>query len=192
MERIVDTVTITLSQLTIIGDAILVGAGMVFLLGLVGVKFEVTEKITKLVWKHGLWLALFVALLAMMGSLFFSEGAGFEPCKLCWFQRILMYPQVIILLLAALRRDKKVAIYSLSLSLVGLVIALYHYYVQVSGVEILPCSVVGYSVSCTKNFFLRYGYITIVVMSATAFGLISMLMAIVLNEKEDNSQKSRD
>src|SRR4051812_21234127 len=66
-----------------------------------------------------LWLAWLVALTATLGSLYFSEEAGFIPCRLCWFQRIAMYPLVVTLLVGALLRDRRAPLYSLPLPFLG-------------------------------------------------------------------------
>ncbi len=126
----------------------------------------------------GLPVAFLTALVATSGSLFYSEIAGYEPCKLCWYQRILMYPQVITLGLALWKKNEAVVDQSLALSLIGGLIAAYHYLGQISVVELLPCSAIGYSVSCTKTFVMNYGYITIPMMSLTAFAYIFVLMLI--------------
>src|SRR6185503_20162499 len=70
--------------------------------------------------------AFVVATLATLGSLYFSEVAHFEPCRLCWYQRIAMYPLVVILGIAALRRDRSGAVYGLALALIGAVVSAYH------------------------------------------------------------------
>ena len=77
-----------------------------------------------------LWLAFGVAALAMLGSLYFSEIARFEPCRLCWFQRIAMYPLVLLLGIAALRGDVGVRRYAVPLAAVGAVISAYHVAVE--------------------------------------------------------------
>ena len=124
-------------------------------------------------------LAFTIALTATLGSLYYSEIAHLEPCKLCWFQRILMYPQAILLGLAILKNDRThITSYALTLSGIGAVIAIYHYYLQRGGSEIIPCSTVGYSVSCAKVFVMSYGYITIPFMSLSAFFLILALMVL--------------
>ena len=68
-------------------------------------------------------MAFVVALLATVGSLYFSEVAHFEPCLLCWYQRIAMYPLVVILGLAAWRDDVGAWIYATALAAIGAVIA---------------------------------------------------------------------
>src|SRR4051794_30877227 len=77
------------------------------------------------------WGAWAFALLATLGSLFFSEYADFVPCRLCWFQRIAMYPLAVILLIAALRRDRRgAALYGLPLAIAGAGVAIYHKYIE--------------------------------------------------------------
>lgn len=128
-------------------------------------------------------MAFTVAMVAMLGSLFYSEVAKFTPCILCWYQRILMYPQTLLIGMGIIKKDKDVADYAIGFSVAGGLIALYHYWIQVGGTEILPCSAVGYSVSCSNRFSLEYGYITIPMMSLTAFTAIILLMIMSKSRK---------
>lgn len=132
--------------------------------------------------RHAIVISFIVALVAMAGSLFYSEVAGYDPCKLCWYQRILMYPQVVLLLVALIQKRKDITDYSLVLSIVGALIAGYHYLGQLS-ITSLPCSVVGFSASCSQRFVLQYGYITIPVMAFSAFVLMIILMTLKRTEK---------
>src|SRR5690242_9650843 len=69
---------------------------------------------------NNLWLAFGVAAIATAGSLFFSEVSHFMPCRLCWFQRICMYPLVAILLAGALRKEARTAFwYAFAFPLIG-------------------------------------------------------------------------
>lgn len=124
-------------------------------------------------------LSFLVAFTALTGSLYFSEVSGFTPCKLCWFQRILMYPLTFILGVALLASDKKVWRYVLPLSISGTALAFYHYYLQRAANPLSPCSTIGFSVSCSDRFFMHYGYITIPWMAFSAFALISAFMLIL-------------
>lgn len=127
--------------------------------------------------KYGLVFAYIVSVIATLGSLFLSEVAHFTPCLLCWYQRILMYPQAIILLVALFMKfTKEIKYYCIALSGVGFVLALYHYYLQLFGDPTTPCSTVGISVSCASRPFTHFGYITIPFMAATAFLLIILSM----------------
>lgn len=140
-------------------------------------KNPLTGKILSFYGKNALLFAFTIALVSTLGSLYYSEIAHFTPCKLCWYQRILMYPQVILFGIAYAKKDKHIALYSIVLSILGAGIALYHYLLQIGTIgEILPCSTVGYSVSCAEKFVMTYGYITIPMMSLSAFLLILFLM----------------
>ena len=75
---------------------------------------------------YALVLAWVPALLAMGGSLYFSEIAHFPPCPLCWFQRIAMYPLVLLLGIAAFRRDVGIRTYAIPLAAIGAVVSVYH------------------------------------------------------------------
>ena len=124
-------------------------------------------------------LAFVTSLVATACSLTYSNIFHFTPCELCWFQRIFMYPQVILLGLALIKKDTKIVDYSLALSCIGAVIAFYHYLLQIGLVQ-GSCATVGYSVSCSKQFVLELGYISIPVMSLTAFLLI---ITVLLSQK---------
>ena len=134
--------------------------------------------------KHSLFVAFIVALTATLGSLFYSEIAHYNPCKFCWFQRIFIYPQVFILGIALWKKDYSVWLYSIVLSIIGGLIALNHYILQMTGTSIFPCSAVGQSVSCSKVFVTHLGYITIPLMAFSAFALMIICMMFVRNESK--------
>ena len=117
------------------------------------------------------------ALVATTGSLFFSEILGYPPCLLCWFQRVAMYPLVVILAVGILRRDQGVHLTVLPLSVIGLAIALYHNLLYI-GVVPEAVSACRAGVSCTTRFFEWFGFITIPFLSLTAFTVITILMLI--------------
>ncbi|GAA4722001.1 disulfide oxidoreductase [Brevibacillus fulvus] len=125
--------------------------------------------------RNALYLAWLVSLVAMGGSLYFSEGLGFIPCKLCWFQRIFMYPQAILLGIASYRNDRGVIPYLLPLSMVGGLISLYHYAEQkVPGLaEWMPCTA---GVPCNQSYINWFGFITIPFLALLAFLFISCLL----------------
>jgi len=126
--------------------------------------------------KRGFVLAFIVAVIAVLGSLTYSNIIGYEPCELCWFQRILMYPQVILLGMALVKKDYKIANYSIVLSAIGALIAVYNYLLQIGAAPATTCSIVGYSASCSQQFILQYGYITIPMMALSAFVLMILLL----------------
>ena len=137
---------------------------------------------------RGMILAFTVSLVATLGSLFYSEIAGYEPCKLCWYQRILMYPQVILLGLALFRKETFIRTYSIVLSSLGALIALVHYTGQLGfNIFNLGCLAVGYSANCSQRFVLEFGYITIPMMALSAFLLILVTFLIAQNLDKKNS-----
>ena len=121
-------------------------------------------------------LAFFVALTCTLGSLYLSEVAKFPPCDLCWYQRILMYPQVVILGVAALRRDPSVKWYSLPLVGLGLCISVYHYLL-----ERFPDSV-KFSCEaenpCSTVWVWKFHFLSIPAMAGIGFALIAVLVML--------------
>lgn len=109
--------------------------------------------------------------MATAGSLFFSEVMQLPPCVLCWYQRIAMYPLAAILTVGILSRDSHVRRYVLPLALIGLTIAVYHnlLYYGILPESITPCTA---GVSCTSRQIEWLGFITIPLMSLTAFTII--------------------
>ena len=160
-------------SLTVIGQIIIALALVVLL---VSWKRKKSHRLLVFLHKHAILFAFVVASIAMIGSLTYSEVVGFEPCELGWFQRILMYPQVALLGLALLKRDTKIRDYIMVLSILGVLIAAYHYLLQVGLAPSVVCSAVGYSASCSQTFVLQFGYITIPMMSLTAFSMILLFM----------------
>ena len=123
-----------------------------------------------------LFLAWIVALVATLGSLYYSEVANFTPCELCWYQRIAMYPLVVILGIAAVRRDFGVRRYVLPLVAIGAVISTYHYQLErFPSQASLSCSL---EAPCTVVWVWRFNYISIAFMALSAFTLIATLLLL--------------
>lgn len=130
-----------------------------------------------LIKKNILYIAWIQSIIGTFGSLFFSEVMQLPPCVLCWYQRILMYPLVLIIAVGILRRDKGIYQYVLPLSLTGLLIATYHnmlYYGFIPE-SIQPCRL---GISCTTKQIEWFGFITIPLMSLAAFVVITTCMFI--------------
>ncbi len=125
--------------------------------------------------ERAIFLSFLTAFAATFGSLFYSQVVGFPPCDLCWWQRIFLYPQTILLFTAFIKKDENMRLHSIVLSSVGALIALYQTFIQFGGMSLVPCSAT--SPSCTVLYFLEYGYITIPTMSLTAFVLLLLFMA---------------
>jgi len=130
----------------------------------------------------GLGLAWLVAAVSMSGSLWFSEVAGFLPCRLCWFQRACMYPLVAILAVAVLGRhfDKpalelRARQLAFALAAVGAAVATYH--VLLERFPTLETGACDPAVPCTLVWFERLGFITLPYMALSGFVLILTLLA---------------
>ncbi len=123
-------------------------------------------------------LAVLIAFVSMSGSLFYSEVAKYTPCLLCWWQRIFMYPQTLLIGMGIVKNDKNVADYSIGLSAVGASIATYHYYIQLGGKSFFSCAQIGFSSECSQRFTLEFGYVSIPMMALSAFVAIIILMLI--------------
>lgn len=126
-------------------------------------------KIKKRVSQYSYQIMFFSSLVATLGSLFFSEIAKFTPCVLCWYQRIFMYPQPLLLYLAIIREERVVSPYLLLLNVLGAMVAGYHYLIQrIPSASLLNCQING-NVSCTKNVIFYFGYVSIPMMALTVF-----------------------
>lgn len=123
-----------------------------------------------------LWLAWLVAAVATAGSLYFSEIADYVPCRLCWFQRICMYPLAGILLVAAVRRDRAVRWYALPLVVAGAAVATYHYLIEWKPSWGEAACAVG--PSCTDIWFRRLGFATLAFMALGGFLAIGALLFV--------------
>ena len=124
--------------------------------------------------RHALFLAGSVALFAMMASLYLSEIAHFLPCKLCWYQRIIMYPMAFILLFAGFRADFSIKPYILGLSGLGIFVSTYHYQLQLNPEQHYPfCSAFE---SCTVQYLNVFGFMSIPFMALMGFMFIFALM----------------
>jgi disulfide bond formation protein DsbB len=123
-----------------------------------------------------LWFAFGVSALAMLGSLYFSEIARFEPCRLCWFQRIAMYPLVLLLGIAAVRGDVGVRRYAIPLAAVGAVISACH--VAVEWLPWLDAGVCPATTPCSIVWFRELGFVSLPYLALSAFLLIVALLAI--------------
>ena len=132
------------------------------------------DAIAHAVQPNALGLAWVVAVLATAGSLYFSEVAHFEPCLLCWYQRIAMYPLVVILGLGALRRERAAAVYAGVLAAIGLVVSAYH--VALEWFPALSTGACDPSNPCTLIWFRVFGFISLPYLALSAFLAIAVLV----------------
>ncbi len=128
-----------------------------------------------LVSRRALLFSFLIALISALGSLYYSEIALLEPCVLCWYQRIVMYPLVLILGTALLLKRKDVFAYAMPLAVIGFLIGVYQYSIQFFHLN-SPCSVDG--VSCLTVYFVDFGYLTMPLMGVTAFTAMMVLLVL--------------
>lgn len=124
-----------------------------------------------------LFLCWLTATIAMLGSLFFSEVMMFPPCIMCWYQRICMYPLVIIFLVALFPLDTNVIKYARPFVYIGLFFAIYQnlLYYKILPEAVQPCS---QGVSCTSDYINWFGFLTIQMLSLIAFSIILLLLTL--------------
>lgn len=128
-----------------------------------------------------LYAAWVVAIVATLGSLYFSEVRGFQPCEMCWYQRIFMYPLTIILGIACFRNDRRIAYYVIPLTVIGACFSVVHYLEQKLSLTISLCQA---GVPCSGEYINWLGFITIPLLAFTAFLLIIIsLFASIRSQK---------
>jgi disulfide bond formation protein DsbB len=152
----------------------LVGAGSLRVAGVVA-PFRLLRRA---VWGYELWLGFLIAALATGGSLFFSEIAHYAPCELCWYERICMYPLAAVLLLLALANDHRAARYLSPLPIVGAGLAAYHVLIERGVVSQTKECVLSAPGGCATKWIDELGYVTIPVLTLTAFALVLGLLLL--------------
>jgi disulfide bond formation protein DsbB len=120
---------------------------------------------------YALYFAWLISLLGMLASLFFGEWMRYEPCRLCWYQRICLFPLAVILGIATYKEDKKILSYALPLCVLGALFAIYQVleeYLPALQTPIL-CGIVN---DCTNHVFKFLGFVTFPLISLVGFLLI--------------------
>jgi disulfide bond formation protein DsbB len=140
--------------------------------------------VNRFIKENGLHLAWVVAVVATLGSLYFSEILEYIPCKLCWIQRIFMYPLVFILGIAAVRRDFKITIYVLFLSIPGGLVSLFHYLYEKTEWFKGASNFCGEN-PCDIEYINWFGFVTIPFLALMAFILITVLCFMLRRADRD-------
>ncbi|WP_246563566.1 disulfide oxidoreductase [Paenibacillus montaniterrae] len=133
-----------------------------------------------------LLFAWLVAVIATAGSLYMSEVLNYVPCVLCWFQRIFMYPLVLLLAVAAYKQETVILPYVLPLVVVGGGISIYHIIIQKMPKDsaIAACG----PTSCQEDYLNWFGWLTIPMLALTAFILIAV--ALVLARRFEQQEEA--
>jgi len=176
-----DTGTLFLALLAVVAQVALLAVALIAV-----VSRPTLARLRGALGDQALQLAFVVGLVATVGSLWLSEGAGFTPCRLCWYQRIAMYPMPVILGIAAVRRDVAVRVYALPVVAIGATISVWHILVErfpslessTSCDPANPCSIIWVE---------RFGYLTIPTMALTAFALLGTLLLLAPKEIDGRS-----
>ncbi len=135
-------------------------------------------QIKKYIVENIAYVALMQAIISMLGSLYYSEIRGYIPCQLCWYQRILIYPIVVIIIVGLIRNDKKLYLYVLPLGIIGWLIAFYHVLLQ-NGIVPETSITCDITASCATKYINYFGFISIPVMALLAFTVIIASMLIM-------------
>jgi disulfide bond formation protein DsbB len=124
-----------------------------------------------------IFLCFLIASGATLGSLFFSDVMGFIPCNMCWYQRIFMYPLVIIFLINLLYPDDRVYKYALPVVTIGLLFAIYHNLLMFGIIpeSIVPCAS---GIPCSTEYINWFGFITIPFLSLCAYLMLFLLLVL--------------
>ena len=128
--------------------------------------------------------AFVVSLGATLGSLFYSEIMHFEPCRLCWYQRIAMYPIAFLSGLALWRKDRTVMWYIRLQAMVGAAISVYHYLVQV--LDVLDGGSCSATAPCTLRYVNEFGFMSIPFMAMCCFVLIAVASHFIVKAQGDS------
>jgi disulfide bond formation protein DsbB len=157
--------------------AALAGAAAVGVLA-VGLRGERWDGLRYEVGRIGLPVAWAVATVTTVGSLYYSKVVGFPPCELCWYQRIAIYPMVVILGIALVRRDAAgVRPYALGPCLVGLPVSIYHSWIQWFPPD-EGTSFCTLDAPCTAKYVFELGFVTLPFMAGCALlSIIAFVLA---------------
>ena len=178
--------------LTLVADAVVVAGALLGLAALVSRRARARAlDVARFVGPQAVLVAWIVALVTMLGSLYYSEHAGYLPCELCWYQRILMYPLVIVLGVGWLRRDRKVWMTAAPFVVIGAPLSLYHWLVErvPSFAESSSCSIVA---PCTAPYFEKLGFVTLAWMCLSSFLLIGTLLVLSVVAQRDAATTEQD
>jgi len=131
-------------------------------------------------------LTLVVAGGSMLGSLYFSDVADYIPCRLCWFQRIAMYPIAVVALVAVLRRDRDARWYTVPMAAVGICISTWHYLLEWNPTwEGESCGLFG--PACSVPWFRTFGFVSLALMALCAFAFIIVVNVVSFGRSADEA-----
>ncbi|MCU1371756.1 MAG: Disulfide bond formation protein DsbB [Ilumatobacteraceae bacterium] len=171
-----DVVTLFFALLATLAQLVVVAAVVLWLGAMVSPALRRARgSVLAVVGPQALAMAAAVALVCTLGSLYLSEVAHFLPCRLCWFQRTAMYPLVVVLGVAAVRRDHGARLTGAILAGIGACVSIWHLLVeQYPNLESSSCDPDN---PCSFKWVDQWGYLTIPGMALSGFALILVLLA---------------
>lgn len=172
-----ETLSLFFALMSLGGAVAVVGillGGLLVLLDLPG--HQLAKSLAAEVRPFALFFAFVAAAGAMAGSLYYSEGAGYIPCRMCWFQRYFMYPAALLLLISLVTKRRIFATAAWGLSAVGICISIYHRLEQA-----YPDSVGGVcelTNPCSSRWVNEFGFMSIPTMAGICFALVLVLVPL--------------
>lgn len=141
--------------------------------------------------ENALVLGFLISVFATLGALTYSNLYLFAVCDFCWYQRIAIYPMILILGMATILKNRFIKPYVIALATVGLLVSIYHWTIHMIAIYgsqsaadgLVPCSTSGILPSCSQTEILEYGFITIPFMAITTLSLIIVLMLFIKNKR---------
>lgn len=143
------------------------------------------QRLKPYVAKWGLLVALFATLSSVALTLVYSEVFGIIPCGLCWFERIALYPQILLCFVAVWYRDTLMPRYGIALSAFGLAISSYHHYIQIGGTQFIKCPIAGAGADCAKRFMFEFNFVTFPLLAAALFLFLIVLYTYILKSNNN-------
>lgn len=169
-----------------------IGSILIGIFGILAIFMSFSTKKTAFdlfVSKKAYLIGFLITLGAVFMSLIYSNVYNYPPCVLCWYQRIFIYPQVVLFGLAIVKKYPKllVAQISLALTTIGGLFSLYHNMITYTNFSPLPCPA---AVSCTQRFVFTFGFSTVPLMALFLF--IGLLGVYFILKKQDSLDLSTD
>ncbi|MFZ2152160.1 MAG: disulfide bond formation protein B [Minisyncoccia bacterium] len=141
--------------------------------------------------ENALTFGFLTSLFATIGALTYSSVYDFAACDFCWYQRIAIYPMILLLGMAAIRKEKLIKPYVIVLAIAGILVSAYHWSIHMISVYgsqaaadgLVPCDATGILPSCSQTEVLEYGFITIPFMAISTLALVIVLMLFIKSKK---------
>jgi len=177
-------VIVALAVLSVVGQVVVALLLLTGLLSVAGVSVPLGA-VQRIARRREVWGAFVVAAVATGGSLYISEIAGYQPCELCWFERVCVFALSILLLLFAWQGEARLTRYLIPFPLAGAAVSVYHLLIENGAIKESafcrsnPAGVV-YGARCSLRWFNEFGYVSITVLALTAFLLLIGFLALAL------------